>query len=54
MLCKGRSYQIWERNPLSVDLFTKTDVYSEDGVHSLQSVEVGLCTYHEEYKLFIG
>jgi putative transposase len=33
---KDRKYQIWERNPLSIEFMDKGSVYSKNGIYSLQ------------------
>ena len=45
-----RKYQIWERNPLSVSLWTQS-VFKQklDYIHS-NPVVAGLCNYPEDYK----
>ncbi len=47
---KDRKYQIWQRNPLSVDLWTK-EVYIQkmEYIHN-NPVTAGLCSYPELYK----
>ena len=47
---KVRKYQIWQRNPLSVDLFSK-EVYIQkmEYIHN-NPVKAGLCRYPELYK----
>ena len=47
---KDRKYQIWQRNPLSVDLFLK-EVYIQkmEYIHN-NPVKAGLCRYPELYK----
>ncbi len=46
---KDRTYQIWERNPLSIDLYT-SKVFDQklDYLHNNPFVE-GLCKYPEDY-----
>ncbi len=47
---KDRKYQIWQRNPLSVDLWTK-EVYIQKMVYIYNNpVTAGLCSYPELYK----
>lgn len=47
---KDRKYQIWERNPLSVSLFSKTVFLQKlDYIHN-NPVRAGLCTLPETYK----
>ncbi len=49
--CKGqKKYQIWERNPLSVDLWTKEVFIQKLEYVHYNPVAAGLCTYPEEYK----
>ena len=47
---KDRGYQFWERNPLSIDLYTPA-VFIEklDYIHQ-NPVKAGLCKFPEEYK----
>ena len=47
---KDREYQIWERNPLSIDLWTK-EVFKQklEYIHD-NPVRAGLCSYAEEYR----
>jgi REP element-mobilizing transposase RayT len=47
---KDRKYQIWQRNPLSIDLITK-DIFIQkfDYVH-YNAVAAGLCALPEDYK----
>ena len=47
---KDRKYQIWERNPLSVDLWTKEVFIQKMEYIHFNPVEAGLCAYPEEYK----
>lgn len=47
---KDRKYQVWQRNPLSIDLWTK-EVYIQkmEYIHN-NPVTAGLCSYPELYK----
>jgi putative transposase len=46
---KDRMYQIWERNPLTVDLFTPKVFHQKiDYVH-FNPVKAGLCINPEDY-----
>ena len=47
---KDRKYQIWERNPLSVDLWTKEVFIQKMEYIHYNSVAAGLCNLPEEYK----
>lgn len=45
-----REYQFWERNPLSIDLYSEKVFFQKlDYLHANPVVE-GLCQYPEEYK----
>jgi putative transposase len=47
---KDRKYQFWERNPLSIDLWTKeVFIQKMEYIHN-NPVSAGLCDYPEEYK----
>jgi len=47
---KDRKYQFWERNPLSVDLYTQ-DVFMQKLEYiRWNPVKAGLCKYPEDYK----
>ena len=47
---KGRKYQFWKRNPLSVDLWTKeVFIQKMEYIHN-NPVSAGLCIYPEDYK----
>jgi putative transposase len=46
---KDRKFQIWERNPLTVDLFTPEVVYHKIEYNHNNPVRAGLCTNPEEY-----
>ena len=50
MNAKDRKYQIWQRNPLSIDLWTK-EVYIQkmEYIHN-NPVRAELCIYPEQYK----
>ncbi len=47
---KDRKYQVWQRNPLSIDLWTK-EVYIQkmDYIH-YNPVTAKICSYPEQYK----
>jgi REP element-mobilizing transposase RayT len=46
---KGRKYQVWERNALSVLLYTDRFFFQKlDYIHK-NPVEAGLCRYPEDY-----
>ena len=47
---KDRKYQIWQRNPLTIDLWTK-EVYIQkmEYIHN-NHVTAGICSYPEQYK----
>lgn len=47
---KDRKYQIWERNPLSIDLWTKEVFIQKMEYIHYNSVAAGLCNLPEEYK----
>ncbi len=47
---KDRKYQFWERNPLSIDLFTKEVFIQKMEYIHYNPVAAGLCTYAEDYK----
>ena len=47
---KDRKYQIWERNPLSIDLWTnKVFMQKMEYIHN-NPVAAGICVYAEDYK----
>lgn len=47
---KDREYQLWKRNPLSVELFTPAVFYQKiDYIHN-NPVRAGLCKFPEDYK----
>src|SRR5437868_7791816 len=46
---KDRKYQIWERNPLSVDLYTKEMFIQKMEYIQYNPVSAGLCAYPGEY-----
>ena len=46
---KDRAYQIWKRNPLSVDLFTPKILQQKMAYIHANPVKAGLCLYPEEY-----
>lgn len=46
---KDRRYQFWERNPLSVDLYTEAVFLQKLGYIHLNPVKAGLCSFPEEY-----
>ncbi len=47
---KDRKYQLWQRNPLSIDLWTK-EVYIQkmEYIHN-NPVTAAICSYPEQYK----
>ena len=47
---KDRKYQVWQRNPLSIDLWTK-EVFIQkiEYIHN-NPVTAGICSYPEQYK----
>jgi REP element-mobilizing transposase RayT len=47
---KDRKYQLWERNPLSVDLWSEDVMMQKIRYIHENPVRVGLCTYPYEYK----
>ncbi len=47
---KDRKYQIWERNPLSIDLWTKEVFIQKMEYIHYNPVVAGLCVYPEDYK----
>ena len=47
---KDRTYQLWKRNALSVDLFTPKVLQQKiDYIHA-NPVKAGLCLYPEDYQ----
>ena len=46
---KDRAYQIWKRNPLSVDLFTPKVLQQKIGYIHTNPVKAGFCLYPEGY-----
>lgn len=47
---KDREYQVWKRNPLSIELFTPAVFYQKiDYIHN-NPVRAGLCKFPEDYK----
>ena len=47
---KDRKYQFWERNPLSIDLWTKEVFIQKMEYIHYNPVAAGLCVYPEDYK----
>ena len=47
---KDRKYQFWERNPLSIDLWTKEVFIQKMEYIHYNPVVAGLCVYPEDYK----
>ncbi len=47
---KDRKYQIWERNPLTIDLLTKEMFMQKMEYIHYNPVAAGLCVYPEDYK----
>jgi putative transposase len=46
---KDRMYQIWERNPLSIDLFSPKVFHQKIGYIHFNPVKAGLCINAEDY-----
>ena len=47
---KDRKYQVWQRNPLSIDLWTKeVFIQKMEYIHN-NPVTAGICVYPEQYK----
>jgi REP-associated tyrosine transposase len=47
---KDRKYQFWERNPLSIDLWTKEVFIQKMEYIHYNPVTAGLCIYPADYK----
>jgi len=47
---KDRKYQVWERNPLSVDLWSEKIMMQKIKYIHENPVRAGLCIYPDEYK----
>lgn len=47
---KDRKYQIWERNPLSVDLWSEKIMIEKIRYIHENPVRAGLCSYADEYR----
>ena len=47
---KDRTYQFWERNPLSVDLWTEKTILQKLTYIHQNPVRAGLCQWPEEYR----
>ena len=47
---KDREYQLWERNPLTVDLWSEQVVMEKIRYIHENPVRAGLCSYPHEYK----
>ncbi len=47
---KDRKYQLWQRNPLSIDLWTKEVFIQKMEYIHYNPVTAGICTYPEQYK----
>ena len=47
---KDRKYQLWERNALSVDLWSEKVLIQKQRYIHENPVRAGLCKYPEEYK----
>jgi putative transposase len=47
--CKGQKYQIWERNPLSVDIWSRKVLWQKLQYMHLNPVRAELCRWPEEY-----
>ena len=46
---KDRTYQFWERNPLSVELWTEKTMLQKLTYHHQNPVRAGLCPWPEQY-----
>ena len=47
---KDREYQLWKRNPLSVELFTPAVFYQKIDYIHYNPLRAGLCKFAEGYK----
>lgn len=47
---KDRQYQFWERNALSIDLFSEAVMFQKINYIHQNPVKAGLCNFPEEYK----
>ena len=47
---KDRKYQVWERNPLSIEIWTEEILRQKLQYIHNNPVRAGLCIYEEEYK----
>lgn len=47
---KDGKYQLWQRNPLSIDLWTKEVFIQKMEYIHYNPVTAGICTYPEQYK----
>ena len=47
---KDRKYQIWKRNPLSIDLISEKIYFQKFDYTHYNAVTAGLCTIPENYK----
>ena len=47
---KDRQYQFWERNALSIDLFSEAVLLQKIHYIHQNPVKAGLCKYAEDYK----
>ena len=50
VVAKDRKDERWERNPLSIDLWTKEVFIQKMEYIHCNRVAAGVCTYPEEYK----
>lgn len=47
---KDRTYQFWERNPLSVDIYSEQVAWQKLNYLHFNPVKAGLCLWPEEYR----
>lgn len=47
---KDRKYQIWERNPLSVDIWSREVLWQKLQYPHLNPVRAGVCQWSQEYQ----
>lgn len=52
VVAKDRKYQVWERNPLSIDLWSKEVFIQKMNYNHYNQVAAGLSNYPEGYKYF--
>jgi putative transposase len=48
---KDRKYQVWERNPLRIDLWTREVFIQKIEYIHYNPIAAGLCIYPEEYNI---